>query len=101
MGKLLTSGLDWLEFRPGVLGKRVKLIALDSAAGDGGSASESMTFAGLKADDTILAVHQVTAGANDLAITEWSSQADDTLTVAWTGDPGAGAVVRVVVARGF
>ncbi len=76
-----------------------KILTYDSAAGSGGSGSEAMTVTGLLSTDTILSVSQKTPGANSTAVIGWASQADNALTVSWTANPGAGAVIRVAVKR--
>lgn len=78
---------------------RGELIVLESAASAGGAATESLVFAGLKADDEILSVSQRVAGANGGAPVGYSAQVADGLDVAWDLDPGAGAVVRLLVRR--
>jgi len=75
------------------------ILKFASDAGGGGAAFEALDVPGLKATDEILAVTQRVAGANDLAMTEYNTQDDDLLTVAWTADPGAGAEVDVLVRR--
>lgn len=65
----------------------------------GGSASEALTVTGLLTSDFILSVTQRVAGANNTAITSYGSPGIDSLTVGWTANPGAGAVVRVLVRR--
>lgn len=76
-----------------------KLVAYDSNPSTGGAPSEVMTITGLGATDTILAVTQVTPGAANLAIIGFSAQGPNTLTITWTGNPGAGAIVRVSVKK--
>lgn len=73
--------------------------AYTSAAGAGGSASATLTVTGLLATDTVLAVSQKTAGANSLPLLGWTTVANNALTVQWSADPGAGAVVVVSVKR--
>ena len=75
------------------------MTKLTSAASAGGGASEALDVAGLRATDEIVAVSQRVAGANDLAMTAWNTQDTDSLTVEWTADPGAGAIVEVLVRR--
>ncbi len=75
------------------------VAVLDSDAGAGGGASEAMTVTGLLATDEVLSVSQSVAGGNDLAMTAYNTQVEDGLTVEWTADPGAGAVVKVLVRR--
>lgn len=76
-----------------------RLVPLDSDASTGGSPTETLVVDGLRAADQIVAVTQVTPGANPEAVLGWSGQDTDELDVEWTGDPGAGAVVRVLVMR--
>lgn len=75
------------------------LVAYTSAAGSGGAATEAMTVTGLAAGDTILAVHQKTDGANNLPLLGWSTQTANALTGIWASDPGAGAVIVVLVKK--
>ena len=76
-----------------------KLIAYDSAASLGGGVSETVTVTGLGVSDTILAVSQKTAGANGTAPIAFGSPALNSLSVTWTANPGAGAVLRVYVKK--
>lgn len=70
-----------------------------SGASAGGAAFEVLTVTGLLSTDTILSVSQTVAGANGTAITGWNTQANNALTVTWTADPGAGAIIRVAILR--
>jgi hypothetical protein len=83
------------------LGDLVNIRTYDSAASAGGAATETLTVTGLAAADTILAVSQKTKGANGTAIIKWTdtSRTADQLAVEWTGNPGAGAVIRVLVLK--
>lgn len=74
-------------------------LVITSDPSAGGGTSESLTITGILSSDTILSVTQQTAGANNTAITGYNSLGDDTLTITWTGDPGAGAIVIVSVRR--
>lgn len=80
----------------------VAISSLDSAASAGGSASETLVVTGLLTTDTILGVTQVTKGASGPALINYESAAGTAgkLAVTWTGNPGASAVVRVIIARG-
>jgi hypothetical protein len=75
------------------------LVAYTSAAGAGGAATEAMTLTGLAAGDAIVSVSQKTPGADDLPLLGWTTQADNALTCVWSADPGAGAVVVVLVRK--
>lgn len=83
------------------LGDLINIQYYDSSASAGGAATETLTVTGLAADDTILAVSQKTKGANSTAINKWTdtSRTANQLAVEWTGNPGAGAVVRVLVLK--
>lgn len=70
-----------------------------SSAGAGGAASAALTVTGLLATDTILSVTQKTAGANSLPLLGYTTLANNALTVQWSADPGAGAVIVVTVKR--
>lgn len=74
-------------------------VAVSCTAGAGGGATEALTCTGLAATDTILAVFQVTPGANSLPLLGYSTLGTDTITGIWSADPGAGAVVRVTVKK--
>jgi hypothetical protein len=76
-----------------------KLVAYDSSPSTGGAPSEVMNVAGLEVTDTILAVTQITPGASNLSIIGFSAQGPNALTITWTGDPGAGATVKVLVKK--
>ena len=87
------QGLDVLAGAP-------KLIALPSAASVGGNASETLIVTGLLASDTILAVSPQNGGANNVAMIGFGPlTTNGQLPVAWLTDPGAGAVVLVLVNR--
>jgi hypothetical protein len=65
----------------------------------GGAATEALTCTGLATTDTILAVTQRVQGANAVAVSGYASLVANGLTVRWTANPGAGAVVRVTVQK--
>ena len=81
------------------LGDLLNIQVYTSAAGAGGAATEAMTLTGLAAADTILAVHQKTKGVNEVPLLGWSTQTANALTGIWVSDPGAGAVIVVVVLK--
>lgn len=87
--------------RKNSLGDLLNIQYYDSAASAGGAATETLTVTGLAAGDTILAVSQKTKGANGTALIKWTdtSRTADQLAVEWTGNPGAGSVVRVLVLK--
>lgn len=74
---------------------------LDSAASTGGNANETLTVTGLLTTDKILGVTIQTMGANSVTIEDYESAAGTAgqLDVTFSGDPGAGAVVRVAIER--
>ncbi len=74
-------------------------LSFESDAGAGGAATEAMTVTGLLATDVIQSVSQKTEGANSLALLGWSTQIVDGVTGIWAADPGAGAVLEVIVKR--
>lgn len=76
-----------------------KLVVIDSAASSGGSATETLTFTGMLGTDTILALTQKVVGANSVALRAFGSPATNTLSVTFTGDPGASAIVRALVKK--
>ena len=81
------------------LGDLVNIQVYTSSAGAGGAATEAMTLTGLAASDTILSVCQKTDGANNLPLLGYSTHVADALTGIWSADPGAGAVIVVVVLK--
>jgi hypothetical protein len=81
------------------LGDQINIQKISSAASAGGAASEALTVTGLAADDVILAVTQRVKGANGTATIAWNTQAANALTVEWTANPGAGAIVDVLVLK--
>lgn len=81
------------------LGDLLNIQVYTSSAGAGGAATEAMTLTGLAAADTILAVTQKTKGANNLPLLGYTTQAANALTCVWSADPGANAVVQVLVLK--
>ena len=77
------------------------VLKYDSAASAGGAASEAYTVTGLAAADEILSVSPLTKGANAVYIRQWTDtgRSVNTLTVEYSGDPGAGAKVRVLARK--
>lgn len=71
----------------------------DCTASAGGSATESLTFTGLGATDKVIALFILTKGANAVSIVGTDTQSANTLSVTFSGDPGAGAVLRALVAK--
>lgn len=90
-----------LAARQAGLGNLVNIQYYDSAASAGGAATETLTVTGLAAADEILSVSQKTKGANGTALNKWTDTARtaNQLAVEWTGNPGAGAIVRVCVLK--
>lgn len=74
-----------------------KIAAVTCNAGAGGGATAVLTCTGLVTTDTVLAVSQKTPGANSLPLLGWSTLASNAITAIWSADPGAGAVVMVLV----
>lgn len=74
-----------------------KQAVITCTAGSGGAATEVLVCTGLVATDTVLAVTQKTPGANSLALIGWSTLASNAITGIWAADPGASAVVQVLV----
>jgi len=81
------------------LGDALNIQVYTSTAGAGGAATEAMVLTGLAASDVILSVSQKTKGANNLPLLGWSTQAANALTGVWSADPGAGAVITVLVLK--
>lgn len=77
------------------------VTSYDSSASAGGATTEALTVTGLATTDTILAVSQLTKGANSTAFNAWTDTARtaNTLTVSWTANPGAGSIARVLVRK--
>lgn len=80
-----------------LLGDVVSIFSLDSEPATGGGASEALVVTGLLQTDTVLAVTAMTDSAE--AVIGFEVTDDDELTVDFTGDPGADAVVRVLIKR--
>jgi len=74
-------------------------FVISSDAGAGGAATEAMTVTGLLATDTILAVTQRVDNGNSLPLLAHNTQINDGLTAEWSADPGAGAIIDVLVSR--
>jgi len=81
------------------LGDKINIQAYNSSASTGGAATETLTVTGLGATDEILAVTTVTAGALAASLRAIGAQAANSLQVTFTANPGAGAVVRVLVLK--
>lgn len=83
------------------LSTRNVLVALDSAASVGGSATETLTVTGLLTTDKILAATIVEDGANAAYIQEAAKTcaAAGQYVVTFSANPGAGAEVRVLAQR--
>lgn len=77
---------------------QLPIVVIDSAASSGGSATETMTFTGLLATDTILALTLKAPGSSG-GLIGFANQANDALDVSFDVDPGADAVVRAAVLR--
>jgi hypothetical protein len=78
--------------------------SIDSSASAGGAATETLTVSGLLTTDNILAVSQFQKGANGTAIIDYGNASgqcgtNGQLDAEWTGNPGAGAKVRVFLSR--
>lgn len=63
----------------------------------GGSATETLAFAGFDPDagDTVISLDLVDNGTNNVSIAGYSNPAKDALDVEFSGDPGNDAVVRL------
>jgi len=82
------------------LNENANILSLTSAAGGGGAATEDdNVVAGLLATDTVLSVSQKTPGANDLPLLGFADQKDGSMDFLYSADPGAGAVVTLLVLR--
>ncbi len=97
--QFIKEGGEWAEGLNKVGATHPAITTLDSAVSVGGAASETLTVTGLVTTDTILGVTQKTQGANAEALTEYGTVGTGTLAVKWTGNPGGGAVVRVLIRR--
>lgn len=74
-------------------------VVVECGASAGGAATEALTCTGLTATDTVLAVTQRVKGANSLPLLGYSTLGTNTITGVWSADPGANAVVRVLIRR--
>lgn len=76
-----------------------RILVFTSSASSGGSDTEVMTLTGIAATDTILAVSESVKGVNSAPLLGYNTLATNALTGVWSADPGAGAVIKVVVLR--
>lgn len=76
-----------------------KYVKYTGAATAGGGATEAVAVTGLGASDVILSVTQRVKGANSLPLLGWQGQAANALTLVYSADPGAGAIVEVFVKK--
>lgn len=76
-----------------------KLVKYTSTASVGGGATEAVVVTGLGATDTILAVSQRVKGANSLPLLGWQTQIAGGVTLVYSADPGAGAIVEIFVKK--
>lgn len=83
----------------GIVGTPANIKVFTSAATSGGAATEAVVVTGLLTTDTILSVTQKTKGANSLPLLGFSTVITNGLTVIYSADPGANAVVLVAVKR--
>lgn len=75
-------------------------VALEGAVSVGGSATESVAVTNLLATDVVLSMAQKTAGAGlGKTLIGWANIATGQIDLTWDADPGAGAVVIILVAR--
>jgi hypothetical protein len=74
---------------------------LDSAASAGGGATETIAVSGLTFKDEILGAFLKTPGgtATSALVSAVHGTAEGTIDCSFTADPGAGAVVRLIVRR--
>ena len=63
----------------------------------GGSTTEIISAPGLTTSDTVCAISQTIAGANNTAVTGFTTITAGNITVQWTSDPGAGAQITLIV----
>lgn len=77
--------------------KAIKIFT--SSASAGGSASEVFVVTGLASTDTILSVTQSVKGANSLPLLGYNTVATNAITGVYSADPGASAVIKVLVLR--
>lgn len=80
--------------------ENANIVKLTSDASAGGAATEpDLAVTGLLATDIILAVTQKTPGANNLALLGYADQKDGSMDFIYFADPGADAIMEVLVAR--
>lgn len=74
---------------------------LDTSASTGGAASETLTLTGAATGDTPIAATPIWPASGTVALSDAASTiaTADQYPVVWTGDPGAGAKLRVVLSR--
>lgn len=92
--------VGYVREKTGAHTERHGFYALDSEESSGGSTSENLDVSGLLSSDTVLAVTQKTKGTNTVALVAYDDPTDGHIVARWTADPGAGAVIRVLVERG-
>jgi hypothetical protein len=81
-----------------------QLAVLTSAASVGGNATETLTFADMVNTDKVLALSLENNGANNVTLALASVGGETapgagTMSVTFSADPGAGAIVRALVLR--
>lgn len=94
-----TSGQTLTTDGAGTLSWAGAILAFTSSASANTTASQTLTVTGLLSTDIILSVTQKTAGSNNLPLLGWTTVANNAITVQWSANPGAGAVVVVAVKR--
>lgn len=75
-----------------------QILSIDSNPSVGGSALETFTFPGLLATDTVLSWGFKTNAAQQF-IEQWTNQVNGSIDIKMSGDPGAGAIIRIAIKR--
>jgi hypothetical protein len=78
------------------------ITTLNSSASTGGGQAETLTLTGAATADTVIAAYVSTAASGAIALQSAASSiaVANQIAVRFTGDPGAGAVVRVSLEKG-
>lgn len=75
--------------------------SLNSSATTGGSATEVLTLTGAATGDTVAAVYTSTGATGSIVLKSAASSIATAAQIStiWTGDPGAGGIVRVLLRK--
>jgi hypothetical protein len=93
---LVSTAGDWAIVAQGS-SKQDVLLTSDPSVG--GGISETLNVTGILLSDTIISATQSVAGGNNTALTAYNILGDGIMNAQWSGDPGAGAIVNILVKR--